>query len=302
MVTRGVYFLANDTVLEQTLGFLNSFRTYNPDLPLCLVPFADDDARVRALAGQFGFTVWSDDAILQQCDEISRAFHDGDTSGQYRKLAMWSGDFDEFIYIDTDTIVLEPVDFAFHHLARYDFLTSHSHLPHLRQWVWHESIVDTGALTAEQINFSANTGFIVSRAGLIDVMKVAADLVAPLALAPHMELLCAEQPLLNYLIVTSGRSYSSLSQIATETGDPDIPLEQWAGRDIGRVDAGRLSCPDCRRVLLVHWAGEWHRVRSVGGQLPYYDLWHHYRTMSGPPLVDGDQLAGLPGGDRTGTA
>ncbi|MEN3305244.1 MAG: hypothetical protein V7603_1446 [Micromonosporaceae bacterium] len=286
-MSQGVYFLANDTVLDQTLGFLNSFRTYNPDIPLCLVPFADDDTQIRSHAQRYRFTVWSDDAVLRRCDEISQAFHDGATAGQYRKLAMWTGDFDEFIYIDTDTIVLEPVDFAFHHLGRYDFLTSHSNYPHLRQWVWRDSIETTGALTAEQIAFAANTGFIVSRAGLLDPAKVAADLAAPLALASHMTLLCAEQPLLNYLIVTSGRPYSSLSLVAAQTGDPDIPLEQWAGGDIGRVEEGRLVPLDCRRVLLVHWAGEWQRVRSEGGTVPYHELWQHYRAMGDRPLVGG---------------
>ncbi len=282
-MNRGVYFLANDAILDQAIGFLTSFRTYNPDLPLCLVPFADDATRVRALAGRYRFSVWRDDEVLRRCDEISRAFHSGVTVGQYRKLAMWTGNFDEFLYIDSDTIVLEPVDFVFDHLAAYDFVTSHSNLADNRRWVWRESIYETGALTRDQIEFATSTGFVASRVGLIDPEKVALNLAAPLALAAHMELLCTEQPLLNYLIVTSGRPYSSLSVIAGDTGDDDIPQEQWAGDPIGRVEGGRLVPCRVRRVLLVHWAGEWQRVRSHGGKVPYHDLWHHYRAMGGPP-------------------
>lgn len=279
---RGVYFLANDGILEAAIGFLNSFRTYNPSIPLCLVPFSDDSERIRALADRYRFTVWGDDAVLRRCDAISREFHDGLTMGQYRKLAIWTGDFDDFLYIDSDTIVLDSVDFVFDHLDRCDFLTSHSNIPRIRHWVWRESIYDTGALDAAQIEYAASTGFVASRAGLLDPERVMAGLDAPLALAPHMELLCREQPLLNYLIVTSGRPYSSLWAIAVATGDWSIPQEQWAGHEIGVVESGRLIASQVKRVLLVHWAGEWQRVRSQGGTLPYHELWRHYREMETP--------------------
>jgi hypothetical protein len=277
---RGVYFLANDAILEAVLGFLNSFRTYNPTIPLCLVPYADDSARVRSLADRYDFTIWSDGDVLRTCDRISTAFHDGEVVGQYRKLAMWTGPFDEFIYIDSDTIVLESIDFAFAHLDAYDFLTSHSNIPANRRWVWRESIYDTGALSEAQIEYATSTGFVASRAGLIDPKRVEAELAAALDLAPHMELLCTEQPLLNYLIVTSGRPYSSLSVIAENTDDAAMPQEQWAGQDIGTIRDGRVTPSRVSRVLLVHWAGEWQRVRTEGGQIPYYELWQYYRAMS----------------------
>jgi hypothetical protein len=279
---RGVYFLANDVIIEQALAFLNSFRRYNPTIPLCLVPFALDADLVRDLADRYDFSVWADDAMLRHCDDISRQFHHGTAMGQYRKLAMWTGPFEQFVYIDADTVVLEPIDFVFDHLQTYDFVTSHSDIVGIRRWVWHDSIYQTGQLTDRQIAYAANTGFLASAAGLIDPRQVLLGLDAPLALAPHMELICAEQPLLNYLIVTSGRPYSSLSVIAESTQDADIPLEQWAGHDIGRVESGRLISSRVRRTLLVHWAGQWQPVRQGGGTVPYHDLWYHYRSMAGP--------------------
>ncbi len=277
---RGVYFLANDGILDQAVAFLNSFRAHNPTIPLCLIPFADDTTRLAALADRYQFTVWTNENVLRHCDAISAAFHYGMTMGQYRKLAMWHGPFDEFVYIDTDTVVLESVDFVFPYLDRYDFLASHSNLPHLRQWVWRNSIHLANALSPEQIAYSASTGFLASRAGALDVVQVRAELGKPLALAQHMKLLCVDQPLLNYLIVTSGRPYSSLSAIAESTGDPDIPQEQWAGQDIGRAESGRLIPSRVHRVLLVHWAGEWHRAKVEGGTIPYHDLWQHYRRLA----------------------
>jgi hypothetical protein len=200
------------------------------------------------------------------------------TFGYYRKLALWKGQFDEFLYIDSDTVVLEPIDFVFKHLDRYDFVTSHSNI---------ESIYSSSALTPEQIEYAANTGFFASRPGLIDVGLVHDNVAGLAGLAEHMELKCREQPLLNYLVVTSGRPYSSLSRIAQETGDPTIPQERWAGGGIGRVESGRLIPTQVQRVLLVHWAGEWRRAIWANEPVPYLNLWQQYHTM---------HQGGTPGG------
>ncbi|GAA1766981.1 hypothetical protein GCM10009681_42580 [Luedemannella helvata] len=275
-----MYFLANDRVYEQAVAFLNSFRQHNPDVPLCLVPFADDVARVAALADRYDFTIWSDLAMLRRCDELSRRFH-GEVLGQYRKVALWSGGYDEFVYVDCDTVVLRPVDFALDLLSDYDVVASHSDIPGIRRFVWRDSIMDTGALTAWQIRYAASTGFLASRRGVLDADRVCADPTEALALAPHMALECSEQPLLNYLIVTSGGRYSSLFTIALRTRDRTMPQEVWAGSDLGEVSGGQvLPPPNHPSVLLVHWAGQWERVRREGGDIPYRQLWEHYRSLA----------------------
>jgi hypothetical protein len=275
---RGVYFLANDVVLDQAIAFLNSFRTYNPSISLCLIPFADDIEQLRRLAPRYDFSIWSDLTILQQCDDISRVFH-GRTIGQYRKLAAWEGRYDEFVYIDTDTVVLEDVDFAFEHLSQFDFVTSHSNDPYIRKWVWKDSIYGAKALTPEQISFAANTGFITSRRGCLTVDKVLDRLPKAVELAEHMELICVEQPLLNYLMVTSGMRYSSLGEISRHTGRLDIPYERWGGEPALVVQGGRVLWPDVPPTLLVHWAGEWQRAREENQPIPHLGLWEFYRNM-----------------------
>jgi len=272
----GVYFLANDRVYDQVVAFLNSFREHNPTIALRLIPFADDTSRIEALAPRYGFTVWNDAEVLKRCDAISARFH-GEVVGHYRKLAAWEGEFDRFLYIDCDTVVLHSVDFVFEHLARHDFLASHSNIPNIRKFVWRDSVYSTGVLTREQIRYSANTGFVASRTEALDLDQVEARLDGALALAEHMELICCEQPLLNYLIVTSGRPYTSLSSIAVKTGDWDIPQERWAGLSIDPVPDGRGPQSP---ILMVHWAGEWEKSRREGTPIPHRELWEHYRTMS----------------------
>ncbi|MGY3519423.1 hypothetical protein [Micromonospora haikouensis] len=280
MSNRGAYFVANDAILDLAIAFLNSFRAHNPSIPLCLVPFGDDVGDIAALAGEYDFSVWRDQARLDWCDDISRRFH-GHTVGQYRKLAIWDGPFDEFVYIDTDTVVLSDIGFTFRLLDRFDFLTSHSDLPDIRRWVWKDSVYAAGALSRRQVSYSANTGFVVSRKPALTPASVEARLPAALALAEHMELSCYEQPLLNYLIVTAGGGYGSLLAVAAATGSWRIPLERWAGdpslsvRD-GRVVGSRTPS------LLMHWAGEWARARATGRQIPYVELWKHYRRLREP--------------------
>lgn len=275
---RGVYFLANDRVYDQAVAYLNSFREQNPTIELCLIPFAQDTARIEALASRYGFGIWADADVLRRCDAIGERFH-GRVFGHYRKLAAWEGEFDQFVYIDCDTVVLEPVDFVFRHLDRYGFVTARSDIAGLRKFVWRDSIYGASSLTREQIRYSANTGFIASRTDALHLKQVEAGLDDALALAGHMELLCCEQPLLNYLIVTAGRAYTSLWSLALRTRDWSIPQEQWAGMSLDAIPNSRIPQSP---TLLVHWAGAWEKSRLEGTPIPHRELWEHYRAMSEP--------------------
>jgi hypothetical protein len=303
---RGVYILANDAVYDAVVAFLTSFRRYNPSLPLCVIPFDDEMVRILELRDRFGFTLFSDSGLLQKCDVIGEAFHDR-RLGHYRKLAIWAGDFEEFVYVDVDTVALASFDFAFSLLDDWDFLAASGGLPSHRQWVWKDSITRAGVLTDGEIGFSANTGFLLSRRGLLTIEYVHSVLRHGLALKRHMALNCYEQPFLNFLIVTSGRRYSSLTSLARR-GTSAFPMEVWAGagRRVRIVEVGNVHYLVDRRtkrricqVLFVHWANCWRpnvleawvcRVLSRIGLLrfcpiprlflPLRSLWRRYRFCS----------------------
>lgn len=276
--TRGVYFLANNNVSELAIAFLNSFRKHNPDIALCLIPFNDKSDQIEALRDKYRFTVLEDKQLLAACDEISAHFHDKPL-GTYRKLAAWEGPFDEFVYIDTDTIVLDSIDFVFENLAHADIFTSHSNLPHIRKWVWKDSIEGNDALTAEQIAFAANTGFFVSRKNLLDMRHIQSKVQAALVLKPHMELHCMEQPFLNYLIVTSGYRYGSLLTFRNSGVNRRVKLEWWAGNRGGFVRGGKFRVLFGPPVFLLHWAGVWQKDGGSLSTIPYKRLWDHYRNL-----------------------
>lgn len=295
---RGVYFLADDGVFDLVVTFLNSFRKYNPDIPLCLIPYNENTGRLRELQAAYRFFLYSRAEVLARCDEISARFHPR-VVGHYRKLACWEGDFDEFIYIDVDTVVLRDIDFVFPFLSSYEFITSHSNLPWLLEWVWKPSILGTGRLSIEQIGFAANTGFIASKKGALTVKGIGGRVESAAALSEHMALSCMEQPLLNYLIVTSGKRYTSLLVLANTKVPKGISFEHWAGIRGPEVVEGQLTIGGERApILLVHWAGEWQprfadkiifffqrslRLRrdtkGVRFFMPYKKLWRYYRFL-----------------------
>ncbi|MBN2489640.1 MAG: hypothetical protein JXQ29_02180 [Planctomycetes bacterium] len=298
---RGVYFLADDRVLELAVAFLNSFRRHNPDLPLVLIPCTDRCARVIALASQYAFEVFADPAVLGRCDAVGRHFHDR-VFGQYRKLAMWEGALERFLYIDVDTVILGRVHFVFKYLSHYAFVASHSHYRKLRKWVWKRSIRRSKLLNAAQIAYAASTGFLASRRDALRLEHAEAVARRDAArLKPHLELRCVEQPFLNYLIVTSGLPYTSLCVLEKAGADPEMMAERWAGERLGIVRRGTIRFPGRRPpTLLLHWAGLWQptaldrwlraRGHRGGGDpeclprrwLRYKRLWMHYRRLREP--------------------
>ena len=293
---KGVYFLANDRVFDLVVAFLESFRAHNPRLPLALIPYDDDIARVLKLAPVYAFGLIEDGEVLGQCDHVGFSIL-GRRCGAFRKLAAWRGPFECFAYIDIDTIVLRGLEPLFCHLSEYDFVAAQSHLRDGGRWVWKQSIHRSPLLDREQIAFAANSGLFLSQRGdwfsrftSTSSIEVARDL------RPHMVLNCMEQPFLNYCVVTSGMRFSSLTEIKRTAGDPRVCLEQWAGSRGGKVRKGTVHFPGRPPVLLMHWAGKWQPTRmdrwwrtlltKLGWRrgfpatryfLPYKALWEYYR-------------------------
>lgn len=297
--TRGVYFVANDRIIDLTIAFLNSFRKSNPDLPLCLIPFRADTAQLELLAEKYQFTIYNNTEFLASCDQMSLLFHPGVT-GHYRKLACWHGPFDEFVYIDVDMVVLKSIDFSFELLNHFEFITSCSNIAATEQWVWKPSVYEAGILNNEQIRYAANTGFIISKKGLIPAESLMDRAQEATKLTAHMELSCKEQPFLNYLFVTSGLRYTSLWVLAGTVLFPQNYIEYWAGNGKKQLIKGTFTMFEgqIREVFLIHWAGVWQpqpseiklfsllyrlRIRrkmwQISIHMPLLSLWKKYRKM-----------------------
>jgi hypothetical protein len=256
MTKRGIYFLANDRLFDQALAFLNSLRAHEPDTPLCLIPYDAQTTRIRALQSSHRFEVLNDPELLQWCDQTSLRFHPR-VRGHYRKLAAWRGIFDEFIYFDVDTVVLRPVASFFSLLAHHDVVTASSDDPGSLQFVWKNPVFARRFLTQRELDYAANTGFILSHRGLFNREKAEFLIQEAVAIADAMELECVEQPLLNYLFIKSTTRFTSISQLNNAGADPKLPVECWPGNP-GLILEPPSACSYCGEptaVFFVHWAG-----------------------------------------------
>jgi hypothetical protein len=269
---RGVFFLASDNVLDNTLAFLNSFREYNPEIPLCLVPFNTNVATITSLAPAYEFSIFENTSNLAVCDDMSRLVH-GRCLGHYRKLAIWDGNFEEFIYIDVDTIVLSKLAPLFALLGDYDVITATSDHPSALRFVWR--VPPDGLLPPEAIRFSANTGFFISRKGPLTLSSMYKRIHEALTLRPYLEINCMEQALLNYFIVHSDLKYSSLRVLAQSERFRSLPQEVWGADLEDHEMTTDLSSRLGISPLMVHWAG-----LSSTGACQRSSLWTYYRGQN----------------------
>lgn len=285
--SRGYYFLADDKMYDYVITFLNSFKKFNPDAKLSLVPFNSRISKIKQLQKHYGFDIYQDDEKLKFFDHISHEFHHK-TIGHYRKLACWFGSFDEFIYLDIDTIIQRNLNDLFDYLANYDYVTATSNHLSIRRWVWKNSVDDLSAvhgLSRKQIDYGANTGFIISHKSILSVELIKQLLIESKSAKEYMFLGCLEQPFLNYVITKSSHKYTSLFEQRTLTDDHLIPLERFAGlgqnivKDLVLLrmnDNGNIY-PD-NPTLVVHFCGHNLNVHK-GFDKRLQQLWCSYRDL-----------------------
>lgn len=119
----GVYFSANDVVYDWAIAFLNSFRTFNPDLRLLLIPFNEQCDRLLQLRERYGFELYVDDTF-DRLEAIGQAFELGHTlTGPHwfrRYTAFW-GPLERFMYLDARQLVLADLQPLIKALDEYQF-------------------------------------------------------------------------------------------------------------------------------------------------------------------------------------
>lgn len=123
----GVYFSANDVVYDWAIAFLNSYRTFNPNLRLILIPFNDECDRLFKLQDTYNFEIYTDSSF-ENLEAIGKAFELGHTpTGPYwfRRYATFWGPCDRFMYLDARQVVLAELTSIIQALDIYDFELIH---------------------------------------------------------------------------------------------------------------------------------------------------------------------------------
>lgn len=251
-MNRGLYLLANDAVVDKTVAIINSLYASGYGGSICIIPFDNSTNKLRSVLGDT-VEYFEDEYFLSQCDSISNAVHRV-CHGHYRKLAIWRGPFDEFLYIDADCVVMDNIDYVFALLEWSDILVGHSNDDTARHWVWKNSIYNSGYLSKSQIEYSGMTGVIASKRNVIDDFRIKSALNCLSVFLPHMELRTREQAFLNLLFASSGARCSSLN-ILRHQGIGEL----WCGDAKAVIDKNHVLYYNGvrTRVTIVHWAGMW---------------------------------------------
>lgn len=273
-MTRGIYIVGNDRVMENAIALLNSIRCYNPEVPIFLIPFNADYQKIAAtLSTLHGVQLFPNLEFIEQFTlKIAEIFDRNFLAlpNKMRKLAAWFGPLDEFIYIDTDIIVFEDIASNLSRLSEVDFFCcDYHHASEKLRNVFSPLVKEQNIFTNEQLQDVFNSGFWGSRKGTIaeqqmyDILKECSEHKEYFDFTQNV----TDQPILNYLILKLiSKRYNLVRTTEKEPGS-------WAGskhfqeKDYILYDKGK-------RLKYLHWAG----IPIKAGS-PYWNLWKHYRYL-----------------------
>jgi hypothetical protein len=275
----GIYFLANDRVIEWAIGFFESLRVHEPALPLVMIPFDDRTDRLRALADRYRYTIF-EPPWLAELDEIGKRFHPPEETvprHTYRKFAVFDGPLERFIFSDVDIVLLDSLreHFDAYDRAGKDLLHADEEIDQ----VYHSPLCEHMVASYGARGF--NTGFWAARRGLFTLEEVRR--LADEAL-PHAEGFnhgTYEQPFLNFCCDVKGVRYANFADVV-----PDLTRKHLSNQPgIARDADGKWRIHDPasgengKRIGFVHWAGQ-----QANELMAYRSLYLSYRLRSEPPL------------------
>lgn len=199
---KGIYTLANDkgSVIDDTLAFLNSLFTYEQNYPVMLIPYNDDYHKIASIVGkQYDVKIYENKDLLNAFDNASNDIF-GKTSHLFRKFACWFGPFDEFIYYDTDIVVLHEQKEIFDLLQNYDFVRDGSIRQLGIRTVFTERIYERNLFPREEIKELFNAGFFASKKRVVSYDQLMRIFKEAVDIADIFDMQ-NDQPLLNYMML-----------------------------------------------------------------------------------------------------
>ena len=275
-MTRGIYIIANDRVIEQAIALLKSIRVHDTDTPIVMIPYDDHyQAIAKLLTENYGVKVYED---LQFIERLSNQLHEifGNKffarPNQFRKQACWFGDFDEFLYIDTDVVVFEKIIDNLDYLNNYEFICcDYQHTGGIKNVFTNKAIEDK-VFTKTEVQDIFNGGFWGSKKSLISE-QVLYETFSECAAHPEyfdFSEKTSDQPIINYMMLKHmPRRFNIVRRPGGAPGN-------WAGSKQFQTQGHQLIDPNVNQPLqYLHWAG----IRIQPG-CPYWDIWKYYRYLN----------------------
>lgn len=272
----GIYYLANDNVLDWLTASLASVRAQGCRAPIAIIPFDDEMKRVARLQRKFDFEIWYP-AELEQLDEIGAWFNQEEIPRrQCRKFAAFWGPFEHFTYADADTIALVNYDSLMDGFlaAGLDFMYYDGDPNHVfKPGAFRDSLL------RERLRITFNAGFFSAVKGILDASKLAALAQQALVVKENFVENAGDQPLLNYCMAIQLPRIAQAHEVM-----PNLYGFMWAGSVYqGRTDMFdemyRTGQFQGKQFPFIHWAGF-----RVSPAMAHSKLFLHYRLLHAPLL------------------
>lgn len=256
-MTDGIYFSANDVMLPWAVPFLKSFRTFNPHLPLALIPFDENSEKIIALGRQYNFSIFQDSsfASLEKIGEELELGHTSYGKHWFRRYSAFWGIFESFVYLDVRQVVLSDLSAFLKSPRTFDF-----------ELVFLDSelnqVYESGPV---KMNFlrnggakGFNSGRWASTRGLFDLEDFEKSLIAQIPIRDQLNARNTDQAFINFCCDERGLRIAKLSDLFSDVVDSG-----WA-RQAGKpyldsTGVWRLwdhgGNNHKKRIVLLHWAG-----------------------------------------------
>ncbi|MFZ9736746.1 MAG: Npun_R2821/Npun_R2822 family protein [Prochlorotrichaceae cyanobacterium] len=292
---KGIYTLGNDVVLDQIIALLNSIEANSNNIPVCVIPYDDRiDQLTKAISQRENpnVTIFSDQEIINKWDSFSYSAWDTHprTSkegyhrfGTHRRYCGFDGDFDLFLYMDADTLLLRDPEYLFSYLSQYDFLVYDFQYKDLSHVYNLNSSKLQSVFSEAELNNIFCSGFYGSRKNLFsqnDLNKIIDylsqgewDILYPMA---------PDQTLINYMIMRSHRNFINLSL--------SQPKDQVTGCCVTSPhfkEENHLLYDKDELLTYIHYIGLSSTLftRVCHGEnldFPYRNIFLHYRYLKNP--------------------
>jgi hypothetical protein len=272
---RGVFILANDVVLEYAIALFRSLRNFSPDIPARLIPYDDRLSQLTPWMERYGIEL-HEDADYGFYDRLGDTLWDCSRSGHrmFRKFAAFSGQFDDFLYLDVDIAVLAPVEALFDEFTRSgcDFFTFDNDMERVYfPGKFRDDLVASGRTKGFNAGaFMSRKGAFVNSElpGLVDQAKIHRT--------EFQDVL--DQTFFNFAVDIKGLHQVRLPEVNTSYAD-----KQWGDlvpyREVDGV--WRLMTPghaDCgKRQPFIHWSGH-----NDDDPFPNREVFYHFRLLGEP--------------------
>ena len=305
---KGIYTLANDAVYDQLVALLNSIeRNVSATIPVCIIPY---DSNIRKLRNEEkkreNLTIFRNPTSLARWDDFAdriwnnhphaiRAILKHKTGFHWRKtirkLCSFDGDFERFVYCDSDSLVMKNFDDIFKKLDNYDFIFDdweHSK-PDKDTMLDTERLSKTRQFTPEQIKQNIHcSDFFASKKGLCDEKCLRQ---AENELLNNGEIFYLSEdkiwddvPIFCYLTLKSKRAVFNY----TISGDAEMRTGNIAGvdtfvaKDRVLLNEGGVKIP--YRVHYMGYTSREFRFLSSGidRDVPHKDTFLYYRFLEEP--------------------